>query len=498
LSHDRQVLLAIATFGLDTPSVPDRPIASSREVSMSVAEPAKDANTSRAVLRGWVAASMAFVIVFGVLAIEHAAALGSGRIDLATRLLAWMTSDSFVFGAGSLRYTLASYEAASWRMPVHMALGGAAVALGSLQFVPALRRSHPRLHRLNGLVVWLAAFMSMVGAVAYLWFVPMREGASGPAFQLGLWALSLLTLALLWQALVAVWARDFRSHMVWMSLLFAALATAPMLRLDWIVFAAVWPARGHEMVNLATGMFVLTQTVVLMCLWLSWVGDRDLPGRKESRSAWPAWLVVGLAALSAVGALQEGILVRAGFDLFASARTAQDVMPPVAGLLWAAATVAAMVLLPREWVRGLSGERPTRLFSTVAAFVATAALLVGIQYDTADLARFGTAVFWVAYGLLILTGLALAHVIVPNSVGRNAWSMFTLAALWLPSQIGVLLFFNLRVGAGFSEAMTAALVNGIGGLIVVGAAVGFGARLRLVPQARRGATPLVEPSAIGR
>src|SRR5690606_6056340 len=159
--------------------------------------------------------------------------------------------------------------------------------------------------RLNGLVVWLAAFMSMVGAVAYLWFVPMREGASGPAFQLGLWALSLLTLALLWQALVAVWARDFRSHMVWMSLLFAALATAPMLRLDWIVFAAVWPARGHEMVNLATGMFVLTQTVVLMCLWLSWVGDRDLPGRKESRSAWPAWLVVGLAALSAVGALQE-------------------------------------------------------------------------------------------------------------------------------------------------------------------------------------------------
>jgi hypothetical protein len=161
---------------------------------------------------------------------------------------------------------------------------------------------------------------------------------------MGLWALDLLTLGLLSQAIMAALARNFRSHMVWMSMVFAAIATAPMLRLDWVVFAHLWPQQGHETINLATSTFVLLQTLAFMTLWLGWIGDRDLPARSASAiSVWPRWIIVALSVLSALAAVQEGLLVRAGFDLFRSVREARDVLPPGA-MFWSLAMLPAMAL----------------------------------------------------------------------------------------------------------------------------------------------------------
>jgi uncharacterized membrane protein len=87
-------------------------------------------------------------------------------------------------------------------MSVHMVLGSVALGLGALQFVPQARRSAPRLHRAAGLLVYVAT-----------------------AFHLGMWSLASWTLMLLWHAVAAARHRDFRSHMVWMALVYAGLCT---------------------------------------------------------------------------------------------------------------------------------------------------------------------------------------------------------------------------------------------------------------------------------
>ena len=172
-------------------------------------------------------------VVFGLLAMEHGLSLFSPRHELAATVTSSLTSSAYIFGEGSLRYANEHYVTEAVKMLVHMALGGPALGLGALQFVPGMRRRFPRLHRIGGLVVWVATATSMVGAMAYLASTPMAITASGGGFWLALWALALLTLGLLSQAVLAVKGRDYRSHMVWMALVFAAIGTAPMLRVDW-------------------------------------------------------------------------------------------------------------------------------------------------------------------------------------------------------------------------------------------------------------------------
>jgi len=427
---------------------------------------------------GWIAGVVA--VLFSLLAIDHALALAGGRVELQARLIAWLTSDTFVFGEGNLREMEVWYRDALGRMSLHMVLGGIALGLGILQFVPSLRRRKPRLHRKLGLIIWLATLASMVGAISFLATFPMHEDASGAAFHLGLWALALLTLLLLAQAVLAAWSRDFRSHMVWMSTVMAALATAPMLRLDWVVFSHLWGGHQLAVVSLATGTFVLLQTLLLMTIWLTWIGDRDLPARPTPVSTFPMWLVRLLAVLSALGAVQEGLLAPLGHDLFASSRDARELLPPGASL-WAIASVVAMISLPTAWRDALTGAVPSRLISFSSAAVALGALAIGVDHDRGSMERFSIAAFWVAYGMALLFALGLAHLVPPNSAGRNAWSHLLLASLWLPSQLNGLLLVGVAVGADFSEAMTAALFNGFGGIAVVGIATGFGARFRFWP-----------------
>jgi hypothetical protein len=238
-----------------------------------------------------------------------------------------------------------------------------------------------------------------------------------------------------------------------------------------------------------------------MTLWLGSVGDRDLPARSASViSVWPRWVIVALSVLSALAAVQEGWLVRAGFDLFRSVREARDVLPPGA-MVWSLAMLPAMALAPRAWRDALAGARPSVVMTVVIIGVALGAIAIGLEYDRASLVRIGISTFWTAYGLYLLTAIVFAHVIGPTSLGRNAWSLSAVALLWLPSQLLGLIVLGLSFGATFTEAMGAALVNGVGGLAVAGAATGFGARLRLIPvrkaNTRRETEILPETTASG-
>ena len=60
-------------------------------------------------------------------------------------------------------------------MSSHTALGGAALTLAVLQFVPALRRRYRLAHRFAGGVVMVGVGASMLGAHSYLARTPLAE-----------------------------------------------------------------------------------------------------------------------------------------------------------------------------------------------------------------------------------------------------------------------------------------------------------------------------------
>lgn len=450
---------------------------------------ARDAAESRALRRVLILLAL-LAALFAITAVEHAFALHRGATPWINQLLAASVGADFVHGErATTRYMAVHYVKALSSVGPHMVLGGVALGLGLLQFVPALRRRHRRLHRAIGAVVALAVLASMVGAIGFLAYVPMRQGASGPAFHLGLWALAGLTLVLLVQAGLAAWARDFRAHMVWMALVFAALATAPMLRVDWLLFG--WASqRTQEAVNMATGTLVLVQTVLLMTLWLHFVGDRDLPSRPAPASAWPTWLTGLLTALSLLGVLHHGALAALGIDAHAAWRQAADRPALPAVLPWLLGAAATLLLLPRAWGAALRGARPGGVLSAALALAAGGAIVHGLLHDSSSLTRYAAQVFWIGYGLALACALAMARLAPLPSSGRNLWSLLALAFAWLPSQIDGGLLLGRMLGLGFDEAMAAALVNGGGGLLVIGVAMGLAVPFRV-----RAARPAAVASA---
>lgn len=432
------------------------------------------------------AATIALLFALG--AVEYALALSAGRVPLLVQSLAWLTSADFAFGPhATTAYMVQHYTAALPRLGPHMALGGLALGLGVLQLFPSLRRRHPRWHRASGLVVWLATLASMAGAIGFLVYIPMRQGSSGPAFHLGLWALALLTLALLGQAVLAIRARDHRSHMVWMACVFACLATAPMLRVDWMLWGR-FSRLDQETANLATGTVVLLQTLALMAWWLARIGDRDLPSREPTgpTSAWPGGVVTALAAGSAVVVFHEAAASLFGMDGLAPWRhSAADRLPTLGAALWAIGSLATLAGFGPLWHGALRGVAPGRAMTCAGTLAGVGAIVIGLTHATDTLTRQATATFWTGYGVLALGLLAAASWGRPTSGGRNAWTLFWLGLQWMPSQLPAFLMLGWVLGLSCDVAMAQALVNGVGGVAVAGLATGFGARLHGLASGRR-------------
>jgi uncharacterized membrane protein YozB (DUF420 family) len=220
-------------------------------------------------LRVPVAGFALICIAFGFLTIEHAVSLFDVRPNLLVLLESWLVSEDYAAGPGSIFATMTPlYRAHIHGISLHMSLGGIALILGVGQFIPALRRQYPRLHRVSGIAVILAGAASMIGAMVFLGSIEMRQDYSGPSFHFGLWALAGLTLCVLALAVHAIRVRDRRAHMGWMAAAFAALLTAPLLRLEWIASGWFLPY-AQEQNNLASSITILPQALLLMALWNS-------------------------------------------------------------------------------------------------------------------------------------------------------------------------------------------------------------------------------------
>ncbi len=142
----------------------------------------------------------------------------------------------------------------AWKIAFYLHISGALVALavGSLQFWPSLRRNHLKLHRILGK---LYALGIAIGGPAGLYMAFFARG--GTFAQIGFVALDLVWVVTTYLGVRAILNNDVPSHRRWITRSYAITFAAVTLRL-WV-----------PILSLGFGM---SETQVLsLTPWLSWV-----------------------------------------------------------------------------------------------------------------------------------------------------------------------------------------------------------------------------------
>lgn len=416
-------------------------------------------------------------IAFGFLAIEHALSLPDGRTNFLVQLEGWLISDDYAAGPGSIYATMTPlYRAHIHGISLHMGLGGIALILGVGQFIPVLRRQYPRLHRVSGIAAVLAGAASMIGAAVFLGSIEMRQDYSGPSFHIGLWALAGLTFCVLLLAVHAIRIRDYRAHMGWMAAFFAALLTAPLLRLEWMAFGWLLPY-AQDLNNLGSSITILPQALLLMALWMAGVGDQEFPAaaRSSSQHVSEVWadLYILPAGLAALVILHESWLALWGFDLLGRLPGAPGLLP-MTSVFWGLMSLAALRQAPGAMRRALAGGRISAGDFWIGAGCCLGMGLLAATSPPQPLSAAGMAFFWGASALIGITQLLLARFAPRGTPGRDAWAVQWLFSLLLPACWLLLAPLGFLVEIDGAELRGTVTTLGFGLLAMAGFATGFG------------------------
>lgn len=394
--------------------------------------------------------------VFGLISTSYPISLIRQELPIATRWIMQAVSNDFLMGnAEAVRQITLNYTRGFAGIGVHTLFGGLALTLCTLQFIPALRRFSPRLHRALGRAAAINILLAMTGAMAYLWLTPASHNPSGEPFAAALWVQSLTTLMALGLAIKSARQRDYKTHMGWMTLLMASLLSAPMLRLESVLVGRLLPLDGFE-ANAGLAVILMPQVVWLMAWWMRRIGQLDLPLLRP-RLTLSLTAVKGLSAMGALVVLHEGLLAPWGWDALAHWRTADTVLPALAAP-WALSTIALLWHLPAELQHVPSG-RPIRMrvLALLAASALGAWLLSSTPQAHAPVNLIGRQFYWAAYGastLLMVAGGLLWRQTSPTLV---PWRIMVLTNALLP---GLCLPFGLGLaltGWPLSAIQTSAL-----------------------------------------
>lgn len=406
-------------------------------------------------MRAWAWSFAALACVaFALMAVEFTSAVRADRPGWWALLQAAMTSREYTLGSGSPALMYPHYRRLIDAMTVHTALGGIALGLAVLQFVPALRRRYPRLHRAVGAVVILGVFVSMLGTLVYLARTPLAAIYASPAFGLSLWALTLACLSSLVLAVLALRRRDLRSHMGFMALMMSTLLTAPVLRFEWALFGAVTPLP-MDAVNQGVTSFLGLATILIMSLWMHQPGADALPARPRAAVV-SAPLTRWLAAIACGVIAHEGLLAPAGVDLLGPWRAAHERLPTVAAL-WSLPALALAWRAPREIVAAIAGKRPTRIAGALALSSAAGALAIAFSHPRHDVDAVGLVFYWAALAVLMACLVAAGA----RSTRRDEpWTLFWLWAALVPAAWPVLWLLAWSAGQGATVGMSFAVTVG--------------------------------------
>jgi len=337
--------------------------------------------------------------LYGLISLNYPWHILRQELSLSNQLLVALVSRDFVLGDTSIGLAaLRNYTRAFAGISMHTVLGGLSLCLCALQFIPALRRRAPALHRAVGKLAVLSICAAMVGAMVYLGITPAHEVFSGEPFAVALWVQAVSTLMTLGLAIKAIRERHIRAHMGWMALLFAGLLTAPLLRIEYIAVGHLLPHLNIAQANAGLAVILFPQVVWLMAWWMLYVGRTDLPLLTPHPTLhWPALRIMGW--LGAATVLHEGLLAPWGLDGLSPWRTAAERLPVLAGL-WA---LASALLLPRihAELRAVLRQQAighTTLWLGVAASMG--ALLTASQLPAGDYNQIGRQFYWAGAGIM--------------------------------------------------------------------------------------------------
>jgi uncharacterized membrane protein len=210
---------------------------------------------------------------------------------------------------------------------IHIVAAVFVIFSGAIQFVPAIRRRAPVLHRWNGRVYIFTAFSI---AVAGLYLLISRGTGTSRLQEFGTGVLGVLVVLCAAMALRTALKRDFATHRRWAWRLYLLVSSALFIRSS-IALAAMIAAgtgtfdlsalKGSVLTFVTFGQYIIPLAVLELYFWTQLRG-----GRAASLAMAAGLVAISLTMCAGVAAASIGIFVP-------SIRTAFDPRPSISAAL---------------------------------------------------------------------------------------------------------------------------------------------------------------------
>ncbi|GGC56379.1 DUF2306 domain-containing protein [Hoyosella rhizosphaerae] len=254
----------------------------------------------------WLALAV-ICFVYAPMAIEYMwSFFGISSPQLWISAFSQIVSETHATGPGSVELEQAHvYTENRIALLIHTMAGGLAILLAIAQFSNRLRARHLALHRVTGRIFVGLVVVSMITAMIYLVRVGPDGSFDGPAFHLQLWFLAIGTLVATIAAVVAIRSRKLWIHQSLMAYSFALLLTAPLLRVQYLIYGTMDPTYSQELTNTMGAIvlgFAVVSGAILASRHFSTPGQASIPaiGRVDVVT-WTA----GALGVGAIAALHQ-------------------------------------------------------------------------------------------------------------------------------------------------------------------------------------------------
>lgn len=145
----------------------------------------------------------------------------------------------------------------------HIFTGVACMLLGGWQFWPAFRKRFMRLHRLIGGIYIVTVPISVLLSFAYLTVTAPHNLYTRLTAWVALWLFGTVALFSVGAAVHALKQRRIHEHMGYMAISFACMLVAPMLRLNWVMLAWLFPQIDQETLSLVTMGIMMPECLLI-------------------------------------------------------------------------------------------------------------------------------------------------------------------------------------------------------------------------------------------
>lgn len=410
-------------------------------------------------------------------------------------LTAMVTGTRFGFGANGNTDPLRFYASMTAHqksvLSLHMVLGGIVLLLGLFQFTPSFRKTHRKAHRAIGSVYILSCFALVFASIFHMLHAGVENTYQGFAFHIQLWFLAISTLIAQLLAIYFIKRRNFALHLGFQVYTFAAFLNAPIQRLDWAVFGALYPHLTQGEVNNLVNILTFWQCLLIGYALFAWnrAASPARPDLAPTRSQPRALKMI--CALGAFAAVLTALALYVGTSGLGDWPAAQAIVPATTlaaeamvhsgqplqtaafGVLIAAAILSGVWLMIRdEAARGVR-----RLFYISAIAAGLQQIIWGYQLGEPSMAVTSGGGFYFVSGTS-LAGFAMLALFFQRRGNNHLWHetmMFAVNFAFAPALLlwGVALWHWLDVIPAFYVARGHGYILAAGAAILIPTFTGF-------------------------